>query len=101
YFWRDPQMLLIIQTVILSLGAYFVFLISTKVLKNKYLALILGILYLLNPSIGYTNLYDFHAVTLATTFLLGAWYFLISKKYSVLTIFLILAALTKEQVWLT
>ena len=48
----------------------------------------------------YTNLYDFHAVTLATTFLLAAFYFLLKSKYIWLIIFLVLSGLAKEQVWL-
>jgi uncharacterized membrane protein len=54
----------------------------------------------MNPFIQFTNLYDFHAVVLATTFLLAAFYFLIKKRYILMTIFLILSGITKEQVWI-
>jgi uncharacterized membrane protein len=46
------------------------------------------------------NLYDFHAVTLATTFLLAVWYFCIKKRYVWMVIFLLLAVLTKENVYM-
>lgn len=97
--WSHPKMLLLIQTLVLATGGIFVFLIAKEILKNKNLSLIFGILYLFNPSLQYTNLYDFHAVTLATTFLLATFYFLIKNNYFFLTIFLILSGLAKEQIW--
>jgi len=107
--WDNPKMLLIIQTVVVSLGAIFVYLLSCEVLKKSYklqvtsyklLALALSFSYLMNPSLQWSILYDFHAVTLATTFLLAAFYFLYIKKYLWLILFLVLAGITKEQVWL-
>lgn len=101
FLWTDPKMLLLIQTIITASGAFFVYFIAQKVLKGRTLPLIIAIVFLLNPSLQRANLYDFHAVTLATTFLLGAFYFLLVKKDKWFLLFLLLAALTKEQVWLT
>ncbi len=98
--WSDPRMLLLIQTVILAFGAFFVYEIAKYIIKNKNLSLVFAIAYLLNPAIQYTNIYDFHPVTLATTFLLGAFYFLLKKRYLLFLLFAILAAFTKEQVWI-
>lgn len=100
YIWADPRMLLLLQTIVLGLGAVFVYLLSAKVLNRKLLALIFAGGYLLNPSINYVNLYDFHPVALATTFLLAAFYFLQIKKLTLFLACSILAALAKEQVWL-
>lgn len=97
--WEDPRVLLIIQTFVLSLGGIFVFLIAKEILKNKTLALFFGICFLLSPAVGFTNLFDFHSVTLATTFLLAAFYFMIRKHWVLFVISLILAGITKEQVW--
>ncbi|MBI4079437.1 MAG: DUF2079 domain-containing protein [Candidatus Levybacteria bacterium] len=98
--WNDPKMLLALQTIVLALGAYFVFAIAEKVLTNKNLALVFSFAYIINPSINFINLYDFHAVTLSTTFLLAAWNYLISSKSRLFYISLFLAAITKEQLWL-
>lgn len=98
--WSNPKMLLLIQTITLALGAILIYLIAKNILKNKNLALIFSFLYLLNPLLQFTNLYDFHAVTLATTLLLTSFYFLIKRRYFLMIIFLILSGLTKEQVWL-
>ncbi|MDO8659472.1 MAG: DUF2079 domain-containing protein [Candidatus Parcubacteria bacterium] len=97
--WSHPKTLLLIQSVILGLGGIFVFLIAKEIIKNKNLALIFGFLFLMNPLIQFTNLYDFHAVTIATTTLLASFYFLLKRKYLMLCIFLILSGITKEQVW--
>lgn len=98
--WSDPRMLLLIQTVVLGLGAYFVYKLSVHILKNKKIALIFSFCYLINPSVGYVNLYDFHAVSLATTFLLTSFYFLLQKKTLLFLLFTLLAVLTKEQLWI-
>jgi len=98
-FWNNPKTLLLLQTIALGLGALFVYLIAKEIIKNKNLALIFSFIFLLNPLVQYTNLYDFHAVTLSTTFLLAAFYFLIKRRYFVMTLFLLLSGICKEQIW--
>lgn len=98
--WEDPRMLLLLQTTIVGLGAIFVFKIADMVLKSRNAALVFSLAYLLNPSLQYANLYDFHAVTLATTFLLATFYYFMKRQYLLFFIFAILAGLTKEQIWL-
>jgi len=97
--WSNPEMLLLLQTVILGLGAIFVFLIANMIIKNKGVALTFSAIYLLNPAMQYTNLYDFHAIALGTTLLLGTFYFFLKKNYLLFLIFAILSGLTKEDVW--
>ncbi len=97
--WQDPRILLIIQAVITGAGTFFVYFLARNLLKHKALALTLAVLYLLNPSMQRSVIYDFHAVTLATTFLLGSWFFITRKKYLLVVIFFALAAITKEQIW--
>ncbi len=97
--WADPRVLLLLQTLIVALGAIFVFKISKMILKNPNAAAVFSVLYLLNPALQYANLYDFHPVTLATTFLLGTFYFFIKRDYLLFFAFAALAAITKEEVW--
>lgn len=99
FIWSNPKMLLLLQTIILALGSIFVYLTAKEVIKNKNFSLMLSVLFLLNPAVMYTNLYDFHAITLATTFLLGAFYFLLKRKYFLFLLFAFLAGITKEEVW--
>jgi uncharacterized membrane protein/fermentation-respiration switch protein FrsA (DUF1100 family) len=97
--WSNPQMLLLLQSVVLALGAIFVYAIANKLLKNKPLALAFAAIYLLNPAMQHANLYDFHAVVLGTTLLLGTFYFYLRRQYIFFLIFAILAGLTKEEIW--
>lgn len=99
FLWEDPRVLLILQSIILAFGGIFVYLIAKEILKHRTLSLVLAICFFLNPAVNYTNLYDFHSVTLATTFLLGAFYFILKKKWTTTVLFLFLAGITKEQVW--
>lgn len=102
YFLHDgPETLLIIQTVILALGAIAIFKISQKVLLSDPLSLVFSISYLLYSPLQKSNLFDFHAVTLATTFLLFMFYFWLVKRYTLSLFFLVLSILSKEQVGLT
>lgn len=97
--WSDPRTLLFVQSLVLGLGAVFVYLISERLLKNKNISLVFSLLYLLNPSLGYVNLYDFHPVALGTTFLLATFFYYLKRDYKLFLIFAFLAAITKEQVW--
>ncbi|RJQ26160.1 DUF2079 domain-containing protein [Candidatus Parcubacteria bacterium] len=106
--WQDPRMLLFIQTIVLSFGAIFVYLISKEVINGtgrkihevKNLSLVFAVSYLLNPLLQKQNLFDFHPNTLATTFLLAAFFFYIKKKVLYFILFLVLSVLTKENVYL-
>lgn len=97
--WANPKMLLLLQTIVLASGALFIFLIARKVLKEKSLALTFSALFLLNPSVQFANLYDFHAVTLGTTLLLATFYFFIKKSYILFLFFALLSGLSKEDIW--
>lgn len=97
--WSNPKMLLLFQTVVLGIGAFFVYLISKEILKNKNISLALSTSFLLNPALQFANLYDFHPVTLATTFLLGSFYFFIKRRLFLFLSFGLLASTTKEEVW--
>ncbi len=98
--WQNPQMLLLIQTIVVAAGAFFIYAIAVEVLKHRNLALVFAFAYLLNPSVQRANIYDFHAVTLVTTFLLATFYFFLKKRYALFILFAVLAALCKEQIWL-
>lgn len=100
YIWQNPKILLLLQSIIVSLGGIFIYLLARDIIKSRKIAVVFTFLFLFNPSVQRTVLYDFHPVVLATTFLLGAFYYLLRKKYLPFLFFAILAALTKEQVWL-
>ncbi|MEK7522425.1 MAG: DUF2079 domain-containing protein, partial [Patescibacteria group bacterium] len=98
--YEGPEVLLIGQAVILGLGALAVFLISQKVLKKNLISLIFSLTYLFYFAIQRAVLFDFHAVTLATTFFLFALYFNLVKKNNWYYVFIFLSLLTKEHIGL-
>jgi uncharacterized membrane protein/pimeloyl-ACP methyl ester carboxylesterase len=97
--WSNPEMLLLLQTIVLGLGAVFVYFIAKNIIKNRNVALVFSAVYLLNPGLQYTNLYDFHAVVLGTTLLLATFYFFLKKNYLLFLAFAILSGITKEDIW--
>lgn len=88
--------LLLAQVVIVALGALPVYWLGRDVLKNKTLALIIAAGYLLFGPLQRAVIFDFHAVTLASSFFLFAFYYAYKKRYWPYFIFLILAVSTKE-----
>ncbi len=98
FYWiySNPITLLVLQTIALSFGALGVYLIAKLKLKNENASLILSAAYLLNPSVHYINLFDFHPIAFAIPFILFAFYFMEKRQYTKSIIFLVLLAMTKE-----
>lgn len=103
FYWiyPSPDVLLVTQTIIVGLGALGVYLIAKKILGKDLIALIFSVSYLFYFPVQRVVLFDFHAVSFATTFLLFAIYFYLSKNYKSYFIFIFLSLLTKEHVGLT
>ncbi len=75
WIWPDPRLLLIIQSVLLGLGALPVFWLARGRLESEFAALVFAAAYLLSPALESANLNEFHPGSLSTTFLLFAFYF--------------------------
>lgn len=105
FLFAGPETLLVLQSVILALGALAIYLIAKKIFfkipYGRLLALVFTIAYLLYPPMQRANQFDFHAVTLATPLLLFMVYFYLSRRYSLSFLFFIFSLLSKEQVALT
>jgi uncharacterized membrane protein len=97
--WENAKMLLLIQSVVVGFGALFVYLFGKHVLNQRLIPAALAVSYLLNPFVERQNIFEFHPIALATTFLIACFYFLERKRYALFFVFLILAGLTKEHVW--
>jgi uncharacterized membrane protein len=101
YLHPGPETLLVIQSLTVALGALPLFLLAKKQLRSKILALSLSFAYLMYMPLQRSNIFDFHSVTLASSFILFLVYFEDKKQYFFAFIFLILTLATKEQVSLT
>jgi len=96
--WNDVRALIASESVFLALGAIPVYLLSLKLIKNKIVSLVIVIAYLLNPGMQWTDVYEFHGVSMAIPFILSAFYFVYSKKWRWFGLFVLLALLTKEEI---
>jgi uncharacterized membrane protein len=92
--------LLIFQVLIVALGSLAIFLLANLITANKKISLFFSLIYLLNYQITRAILFDFHAITLATTFFLMAFYFYHKKKFKIYYLLIFLSLLTKEHVGL-
>ncbi len=105
FIHSGPETLLVIQSIVLGLGAFVIFKIAEFVFSKSelsgFLGLMFGIAYLLYPAMERANLFDFHAVTLATTLLLCMFYFWLTGKNRLSFLMFLLALLSKEEVALT
>ncbi len=101
FLHAGPETLLILQTIVLALGAWVVFKISKLLLKHDFLSFAFAFAYLMYAPMQRANIFEFHAVTFATTFILFMFYFWLKGKIRWSLLFLILALITKEEVGLT
>ena len=105
FIYSGPEMLLVLQSIILGLGAFAIYgIVQELFFKNKwkqFLGLVFAFSYLMYTPMQRANIFEFHAVTFATTFLLFMFYFWLKKNNRMSILFLCLSLLTKEQVGLT
>ncbi len=99
--WNSPNILLILQTAILALGALPVYNIAERRLQSVGLSLVVACGYLLFPALQWMNFFDFHPEACATTLLLFAIWFLECRKFTFYWIAIALSLLCKETVSLT
>lgn len=101
-FHSGPETLIVLQAIIMALGAIPLYLIIRHLfswhLLWRWFALAVCTAYFLYPATNYTVIFEFHGVALATTFLLSMYYFWLTGKYRWSLVFAILALFTKEQV---
>jgi len=99
--WANVQILLIVQSLLLSLGAVPVYRISRRTLGSDSWATLFAVVYLLYPTIGFVNRFDFHPLTFVIFFLLAAFDFLETGKIKWANFFIFLALICREDVGLT
>jgi len=90
-----PESLLVMQTVVLAIGAFPVYWMSRDKLRKK-VALAIAAAYLINPLLLFINLNDFHLEAFTSTFFLFALFFLHKEDWPKFTVFLVLALITLE-----
>ena len=96
--YSSPVTLLLLQTVVIGLGALPALWLARERLGSDFAGLVFALAYLLAPAVEGANLSDFHAVSLTASFLLFAFYFLQTHRYGPFFVFVLLAMSTKEDI---
>ncbi len=97
---HDERWLLILQTLVLASGAWPVYRIARRTWKRDWAGAFFALLYLLTPTVGWSNTFDFHPLTLTTPLLLWALDQFELKHYRAFSLCLLLALLCKEEMGL-
>jgi len=90
-----PETLLVLQSLIIALGAVPLYHLTREVL-NKSFAIRLSLVYIINPTIMWANLFDFHVELFLPSTLLSLMYFLYKRNFKFYTLFLFLSLFTLE-----
>ena len=101
WLWQQPETVLLLQTIILALGALPVFWLARDRLRSHLAGVAFAAVYLLFPALEAANMWEFHAVALAAPLLLFAFYFGQKGRWWLLWLFALLAMSTKEEVSLS
>ncbi len=100
WIWPSPETLLVVQAMALAIGGFPIYLLGRRVLKNRWLALVPTLAYLLYPALGWLNLENFHPDALEVPLALFALYFMVCGKWRRYFVMVVLLLLCKEDLWL-
>lgn len=92
-----PLLLLYLQTLMLGVGAWGIFVLGSRELPHKWAGW-LSLVYLVYPPLIFLNLYEFHPVALAVPFLIGMLYFYKTERFPMFLLFLFLALSCQENI---
>lgn len=105
--WPDARLLLLLQASALALGAWPLALLARRRLLPHWpqgahlAALVMALIYLSYPALGFVNRFEFHEEALAVPLLLLAFWALEARRLGIMSLALALALLAKEDVGLT
>ncbi len=98
YIWSDARMLLILQTLLLAIGVFPIYLIARREFKENSIALLFAFIYLAYPALGYLNMFDFHPIAISVPFLAWAFYFFKTDRWGPFYSCITGALLCKEEI---
>jgi uncharacterized membrane protein len=92
----SPVMLTVLQVLVVAAGAVPVFCLAWELLGSDWAGVLYAAVYLMYPALQAAVVFDFHAVTLAATFLAFALWALLQKRYIAFGVAAVLAMSCKE-----
>ena len=78
--YSDPRALLLLQTAVVSLGAWPIYLLAREKLGNNLCTVVFPVAYLLFPALEAANMFDFHPTTLVAGLFPYTFYFLEKRR---------------------
>ncbi|NOX63637.1 MAG: DUF2079 domain-containing protein [Chloroflexi bacterium] len=96
WLWDDVRALLLLQVVLVALGAWPLFELARRKLGSR-LALALAAAYLLNAQLQSAVLTEFHAIPLAVPLILWAFWAVEEKRWGQFALAALLVAAVKEE----
>ncbi|MBU1130892.1 DUF2079 domain-containing protein [Patescibacteria group bacterium] len=97
YLWQHPINLLILQSLILALCAWPLYLIAKHKLSNAW-PLFIALAWLTNPFVQNINIFEFHFLPWAIFFLFWTFYFYQQKNLAAFLVFAVLSLAVREDV---
>jgi uncharacterized membrane protein len=97
WVWPSPTLLLVVQALVIALGALPVFWLARKHLGSDRSGALFALVYLLYAPVQWLALDEFHPVALACPLLLFAIWYLDERRLAAALPFLVLVALSKEE----
>lgn len=99
-FWIAPGawIMFFAQSAAIGAGAIPVFLYGRKRLGSEWMALVGGLVYLVHPAVGWTNLENFHPDAFLGVLVGCAIYGALERKWRVYGVFVVLSLMVKEDV---
>jgi uncharacterized membrane protein len=98
--YDDVKAILVLQTVVIALGALPVFWLARDELESEAAGLVFAAVYLLFPALQAANVTEFHAAPLAVSPLLFAFHYAKEKDWPKAWLFAMLAMSAKEEITL-
>jgi len=92
-----PLFLLFLQTVFLAAGVYPLYALA-RLYHDHRLSLVICLIYLIYPGLGFTNLFEFHPTCFATFFLLCTAYYFYIENFLLFNVFMVLSLLCQENI---
>ncbi len=96
--FQSPITLLILQTVLLALAAWPLYLISKKIFSSPTRYLLLPVIYLFNPFVHNINIFEFHFLPIAFFIFFFAFYFYQKEKFWPFLAMIAIGLLIREDV---
>jgi len=97
-YWitSHQEIMLIAQSCFVGMSSIAIYLIANKLLKSPLASLLVQTIYLLSTSLHHAVFYDFHEVTLSVLFICLSYWFIVSKRYKLLLLTVLITLGFKE-----